>query len=362
MYKYDLHVVRLIAACSSLAEVYRRYGSDLTDEQRPSEAAFFDCVETPLSNGTLTNELLDRICLHWEDTRVLRKLYLDPYIAAECDAVRLKIANEDIAIPAPGVTILSKDWLQADFKIGPDHTFKERFHKALCLNTIATLGHILAKASFRDTRDGMDALHLLTWTHERITIAGAEIELTLKERIECVEVDEFLYAFLLPKLLPLKKFQAWAEETSGIWSLGYIPNMAGEENFYCWSLFLLNCRVFFQPLDLVNLFTSQSRGSHALEDMADYPPDKELYMLEKGIYDHGEGADGGGQWEIVGWKRRLRLDNWDWACLFEDADLLHEYTATEKDQWWDRVRGKSGSPFHRDFYSNAQDVFQEPDA
>lgn len=167
-----------------------------------------------------------------------------------------------------------------------------------------------------------------------------------------MEVYDFLYNFLLPKLLPLKKIHSWTEETSEIRSYGYTPDMGGEEDFDGWCYFLLHCRLFLQPLDLVNLFTLQSWRSHTSERRAEYFRDMELYMLERGASDD-EQARGVSEWQI-GWERQLLSDRWDWACFFEDVDLLREYTAPEKDQWLARVRGNSGSPFHRDFHLNAQ--------
>ncbi|MCJ1242928.1 hypothetical protein MMC30_000124 [Trapelia coarctata] len=347
VYKYDLCVVNFIAACSSLAEIYRRHGSDLTLEQRPSEVAFLQCSEPRLCTETLTDELLNRICLHWENTRIFRTLYLDASVAAEYEVTRNRIACDDPIMPVLGFTMLSNDWLQAGSNRGSDHTFKGRFHKALCLNTIATLAHTLGKATFPVTVEGTLAVELLTWTTRNIVIADTQIPLTPEEMIDCMEVYDFLYLFMLPKLLPLKKIQTWAKESSGLWSLGYSVGLGREENFQYWSFFLFNCRLFLQPLDLAALFSSQSWRSGVPGMRIRYPPNMEFYMLERGCYDSG--ADIRDKWQTDEWDRRLIVDGLDWVILSDGIDLSYYGDGPDQRRWWDRIRAKSGSPFRRSF-------------
>lgn len=329
----------------------------MTREQRPSEAVFSDCARPRLCHETLTDDLLDRICLHWENTRIFRTLYLDASFAAEYEAFREKIAEHDDAAPAPAFTTLSINWRQVDSNMGPDHAFKERFHRALCLNTIATLVHTLGKASSPYTVEGFEKVALLTWTKGHIVLAGTKISLTPEEMVGCMEVHDFLYLFMLPKLLPLEKVLKYAEESSGGWAaIGYSVGLDDEEDLECWSSVLYSCRLCFQPLDLVALFASQSWRSHLSGSPVRYPPSLELYMLERGCYDVG--ADIRDYWRVDEWDRRLILDKLHWVILSDGIDLSYYGDGADQPRWWDRIRARSGSPFQPDFSFKAWLVCQ----
>lgn len=177
---HDLCVVKFIAASSSVSELYRRYGDNVPRNHRPTSQVYEDCLDARLCDGALTDELLDRICLHWQKTSVIRKLYLDPAISAEYEAFWNYFAREDIVAPRPGFTALGDEWLHTDSPAPLIPTFKARFRKTLCLNTLTTLSCTLAKAIYRPTPQENPDEKLLSWTNGHIILSNLYIPLPLQ--------------------------------------------------------------------------------------------------------------------------------------------------------------------------------------
>lgn len=257
-----------------------------------------------------------------------------------------------ITIIKPGITTgrrVSPGLLQSQ-AYGPD--FKERFHHALCMNTIAVASHQRAKACREDTNreDGKpldthpdgDIQQAVSdyWTRSRWYLRGIAGDLDLFMKADNLEVFDFLYIFILQKILPFERFNAWTEADAMYWSeeAGFAvdEDVDAPIDIQKWHTFLSDCRKSLQPLDLVDLI----KGKAWAPDV-DYPPNKSMYLRVRGMFDGGES------------------ESVDWCSLYERAPIVyHLYPfnvrvfnleETELPCWWDRLRLTCGSPLIEGF-------------
>ena len=308
----------------------------------------------------MTNEEVDGVAARWRKFRFLRELYLDESVAEEFMEFRRKFvsilaAEERVAIVKPGVTT-SRKASTGDLQSQPyGYDFKERFHHALCSNTMAVASHQLGKAC-RETlvlKDGKledaypdgDVLAAVDdfWVRARWNSSAedddaedddADRSRRAKPEADQMEIFDFLYMFLLRKVVPFEKFAAWTEADAQHWSEERACTIDEEDDdepidVQKWHTFLSDCRKSIRPMDLVDLIKGTAD--------ADYPPDKSMYLQVRGVFD-------GGQTERV-----------EWCSYYERApivfrllpynDRVFAVNKTELPSWWDRVRLVSGSPF-----------------
>lgn len=111
---------------------------------------------------------------------------------------------------------------------GFDEAYIERFHKALCLNSLARGARSLALATTTD--HGVTPLigdkDCLYWPYPNrdIIIGGKVIVQSLQDKVDRLEVFDLIYHFILGKVLPEKKLNQWLQECSATWMFeGYFP-------------------------------------------------------------------------------------------------------------------------------------------
>lgn len=325
-------------------------------EDRPDPAVFMNCLNSDARRDHLSDNEIDDIAERWRRLKLLQQLYLDTQLSGEFEAWRSAFVSDLSAgaraeILKPGITTSSNAATiqEQSLRYGPN--FKARFHKSLCLNTIAVASLQFGKACREVPDDGLSwgvddnlfnaAAEL--WARSRLFVNGRFEDLDLSTKADTLEVFDFLYMFLLPKVVPNfeRKMDLSNLDHPDYWphEYGYSDEINGvPANKQKWYAFLDDCRRCFQPSDLIELIQHRTWASP-------YPHQKGLYLNQLGMFDSGESG------QI------------DWEYLFERVDIvqgLHEVEdelyllqgttrGTEWPCWWDRVRLVVGSPFMEGF-------------
>ena len=220
VYTYDICLSAFSVSASQLRKLYRIAPREFWEPSvRPEEDVFLDCINTPHTWESLTNERLKDICQRWQRTRVFRNLPLDrasfvpEYEIFRFDLACLPPSRGSYAIAKTGhFTHLS---FSERHPLNPqiyDPDFTARFHKALCLAYLAVLSRQLAAATL--TTDGIltriGFLDAELWAPmSTITICGREVELTLQDKVDRLEVFDLIYHFVLGKLFYTPLLDKW---------------------------------------------------------------------------------------------------------------------------------------------------------
>lgn len=349
---------------SDLGQMFVATGKSLPDEQRTSESLITQCMDTPLTKAALTEIALYEISQRWKLSRYLQKLYLDDVVSKEYDLFRARFVKnmsklERAAIVQPNLVQLPRtshplqrntasDRLRSPSStVRPD--FQERFHQGLCLQSMAIASRKLAQLSVNERStdpqhpndladETVDRVAHL-WSKDYVVIGGETIYLKKETKLECIEVFDFLYLFLLRKALPFDSLDSWTELDPDDWPYHRpSPNLDKEEKILCWYSFLDHARWTIQPHDLADLI------KHLAETL--YPTDKHMYMRERGIFDLGTYHD------------------MDWFTFFERSSMVVSLLRdgdgpldnaglvlipSEYPCWWDHTRLRTGSPFSSEF-------------
>ena len=329
-----------------------------------------NCLKTDARRNHLNDDEIDDIAERWRRLKLLQQLYLDTQLSGEFEAWRSAFASDISAaaraeILKPGITTSSNAAIIQAQSLRYRSDFKGRFHKSLCLNTIAVASIQLAKTCREVPGDdlilGVD-LDLIEaasnlWTRSRVFVKGRAEDPDLCTKADTLEVFDFLYMFLLPKLVPNFEWQ-W-----DIWNHGdadYSPYEYGhhEETGSVpaskqeWYVLLEDCRRCFQPPDLVELIQHRTWASP-------YPHEKGVFSSQRGMFDFGESG------------------TIDWVNFFERKDIvqgLHKVDdenynlqrtkwgirGTEWPCWWDRVRLAIGSPSVEGFEAKFKTEIDKP--
>ena len=314
-------------------------------------------MEANWKRHQVTDEEVDGVAARWRKLRFLRELYLDESVAEEFMEFRRKFvsilaAEERVAIVKPGVTTLRKA-STGDLQSQPyGYDFKERFHHAICSSTMAVASHQLAKAC-RETLVLVDGKLESAFPDGDVQAAVEDFwaralwNLSAKDdddddddrsqrgnpKADQLEIFDFLYIFLLRKVMPFEKFAAWTEADAEHWSEEGGCTLDEEDDepidVQKWHIFLSDCRKSMRPMDLVDLIKGTAD--------ADYPPDKSMYLQVRGVFDGGQS----GRVEWCSFYEKGSI-----LCRLEPFnDRVFPVNKTELPSWWDRIRLACGSPF-----------------
>lgn len=324
-------------------------------EKRPLGSIYLDCISAKWTDRTLADEEIDHIAARWRQFGFLRDLYRDQSVSREFGSYRAQFAldlkaEERAAIVEPGIT-KSGSFCQ---QLTPDSLayseFKARFYKTLCIQSIATSSLIFAKATIDQIPNYAHPPNVVgqiianttvnAWSKDMIVVGGEQIEPSENDRLWSLEVFDFLYMFLLKKVMPLAKLDSWIDEHWDDWPyerLGGPSERTTEQTINSWNTFINHCRWTLQPSDLVDLIQNKSWSTGS-----EYPQDKIRYMRQRGMFDLG--ADGG-------------MDFYSQFTRPTIVESLHPSDTSlplldeETPVWWDQVRVNSGSPFAPGFRS-----------
>ena len=291
----------------------------------------------------MSSEDVDAITLRWRQMGYLRDLYLDDLLSKEFDLFRTrfaaKLSRADRAvIVQPG--LMASSTSSSRFKCSQQYThgFKAQFYQSLCLHSMAIatlqLAQVAPDISGEITRDPYETFIANIydlWSKQSVVLGGMKILLGWDVKLYCLEVFDFLYMFLLRKILPFEMLDAWTEAYAGLhpydrWGFGDNSSRIEE-----WYNFLENYRSVLTPCDIFGLIKHQAWRADAT-----FPQSKSMYMKVRGIFDLG--PDGTLDFGSIDNNRAPMLGS---ICKERSADSA----CPEEPSWWDPVRVVYGSPF-----------------
>lgn len=345
-----------------LAPLYHNLGRQLPDAQKPSIRVFETCLRTEDNKEGSTDEEIQRIVLRWKRFSFLRGLYVDENISQEFDRFRTALASdltpeERATMVLPGFNSGSIETSHVNrMKFMQNNRFagdfKARFHRILCLHSMAVIGLHFAKISTAEPeseQEGHDVAEMIDhlWIKEDVLAGGKKTEFDLNTQLDGVEVFDFLYMFLLKKILPYYNLASWIGNDAGQypfeWRVTGLPN---EPELLEWYSFLCHCRKVLQPDDLVDLIENG-----AWRGRSSGPQNKSMYLRVRGMFEQGDQNELG----------------FDWNTDFERSSIVRALCATlegvlmgpEDPCGWDHLRLRLGSPFSENSVYGYQNEIDE---
>ena len=306
MYYFDFHLSRLSKLNAASAQLYRDLGKVLPDQHRPKAEEGLVCMSTKVDMKALKDADFREIIERWRAFSFLRDLYTDSDLFEEYESFR-ECASKfprlslDFGIPLMEPAAASGGIKTSNTKHHRflNAGFKASFHKSIVLHSMAVECLRFARRAIdlpvdpkkpetdadSDARK-FESVVMKLWNKQGIDYWGESngqfVEFLVKTKIECLEVFDFLYAFLLPKILPFEILASWIGSDAGVyhyaedilspWLLGI-----GE-----WQDFLDLSRWVLQPRDLVELIEKRAWTG-------DYPADRSMYMQTRGMFEQGVG-------------------------------------------------------------------------
>lgn len=331
----------MLRVTQNLACLYREHDT-IPTEDRPRTGLLMDCFTSEWIHKAVTDQDIEDIVLRWQQMRHLRDLYLDDHISSEFNRFRTEFISTQAfetraAIVKPGITTTSilPDRVRESRKYGYD--FRARFYKALVLHSMAVAASRLGRVALSPHASYMEyrlfighALKL--WRKTSVTIGGTKIALSLTDRLDGLEIYDFLYVFLLRKIIPHNQLGSWKDFGPRTWLyngedlLGHLHGRT-----YEWYHLLLEGRRVLMPQDLVDLVYKRAWTAEAT-----FPPeDRAMYMRVRGMFDTDVDTDMHWQSCHVRYVMVQALH----------PESLVENVEPEEPCWWDHARLSSGSPF-----------------
>lgn len=272
VYEYDLTLSKFLEITRDIAGIYLEGGRELVLANFPNESILLDCTNTTWTKMTATDEIIGEIVSRWRQSRLLRQLYLDDVVAKEFQHFRVRFAaklsaESRAAIVEPGLMKSSQPHQSHHF----GHDFKARFHKSLCLHSMAIANRDIGKAvavnesllhphDYKDCSDRISTNVCNLWSKNSVIVGGEKRPLSLDTRFDCLEVFDFLYLFLLKKIVSRDRFEEWLVDDLGEWPY---PPMSDDNNINSWHFWLQRCRRTLQPHDLLDLIEHQAWAAEA---------------------------------------------------------------------------------------------------
>ena len=212
--------------------------------------------------------------------------------------------------------------------------FKARFHKILCLHSMAIVGVHFAKvfvAGSEPVHQDHDVAEMIDhlWIKEEVLAGGQKTGFDLDTQLDGLEVYDFLYIFLLRKILPYYNLASWTGNDAEHYPFAIERDQLELRDWYS---FLRQCRQIFQPDDLVELIENGAwRGPSS------GPPNKSMYLRVRGMFEVGPQNEMGFEWETAFERSSMARPLFS---SFEDV-----YMDSEDACGWDHIRLRLGSPF-----------------
>ena len=268
VYDYDFCLSKLSAMREDLAPLYHNQGRQLPEALRPSITVFETFLRTEDNKEGLTEEEIQNIVLRWKRFSFLRGLYVDDNVSQEFNQFRTAFTSgltpeERAVLVLPGFNTgsietshVNRVQFMQNNRFAGD--FKARFHKILCLHSMAIIGLHFAKISTAEPepmQDDHDVAEMIDhlWIKEDVLAGGKKTELDLYTQLDGVEVFDFLYMFLLRKILPYYNLVSWTGNDADQYPYDWrIPNLEMHPELLAWCSFLCHCRKVLQPDDLVD--------------------------------------------------------------------------------------------------------------
>ena len=346
MYEYDLCLSNLLHAWEDAAKVLREYEGDVPHELRLSGSVCLDCFEKDYTDTPLTDVDVDEISIRWRKLGLLRDLYLDEAISRDFEKYKVQFVSRGREYLEPnGIRPIIEESPELAIESNPNLKYapdlKARFHQSLCLHSIALVTRFHAMYSRDQIQMKNDppnwigerlwrtTCHL--WGKFNIRLNGRPVQLRDHAQFDRLEIFDFLYYFLLEKVIPFSALESWTAEAAD-----RFPYDDQEGDLESWFSLLRHCRWTLQPSDIVDLVKRKTWRVGS-----DFPADKTRYMCERGLFDIG--VDGAADFH-TGFTRGFIIDEAPHS-LVSGGDFLHGHESC----LWDELRIKLGSPFRPGF-------------
>lgn len=341
MYQFDFSLSKLLRAEQDFPSMYAQNGNEPDASQRPHFEQYDECKNFEDHVEVLTSDIVDNVCARWKATRQLQTLYLDTEIFDEFEVWReAYLAETDMeqtfTLVEPGLrpnfqrTHRSR---MGDNLLGGD--FTSSFHRAVTLHSLAIAERTFAKAIGIDNEEADSGFGAsMVWDKRQLFLGGdmdpRDKYPTLETKVRCLEAWDFMYEFLLRKLLPTNVLNTWIMACSEHYDIDDDVADNGEIGPRSWNAFMDSMREILHPQDIVEAITMR-----AWEPDSAYGGDKLQFMIQRGAFDHKERwmPDQGLRWSIID-ELRFGMDTGDSAGYWT---------------WWDQCRQQLGTPFAAGF-------------
>ncbi|MCJ1232841.1 hypothetical protein MMC14_000795 [Varicellaria rhodocarpa] len=270
----------------------------------------------------LANDFITEVCHRWQAHRVLRKLYLSEKVKAEYDLSRAKFTGSANH--------------QHSHRFGAE--FGGRFHKAICLHSVAIASRKLAIASqFSGPDQEEDVFQTVfdLWNKKSVVDEwGNDAEPSIQDKLDCLEVFDFLYLFVTTRLF-VTEFPSWTGAIMNEWQFAGHALDTNPQAAQLLEICLLYGRWTLSPTDLAGLM---SRGNDT--PRLSWPVDKHRYLALRGAFDRGTPTD----LDVVS-----QTERWSMVRAVVGSNERGDCFDTSTPCWWDRLRQLVGSPFQPNF-------------
>lgn len=325
----------------------------LPDEHRPRSEEGIACLATKVNDKALDDVDIREIVERWRKFSLLRELYTNDKLFGEYEGFRQRSliranllggTGTPLMEPADargGIETIGTTQMKQDRRFIPG--FKRRFHRSIVLHAMA-IGCLqfarratdlpLPPADFDPDADSdtkkFKTLVISLWSKHSVEYCdefkGLFTEILLDTKIDCLELFDFLYVFLLPKILPFEGLASWTKNNEG--GSPYADNVANQQfDIEDWQAFLGLSRWVLQPHDLVELIENRAWSGV-------YPADKVMYMQTRGMFERRESIENS---RVICGREQMVTDLRDSSgFVLKDA---------EDQCWWDRIRIRCGSIF-----------------
>ena len=295
-------------------------------------------IESDQSKDTVTDEDIDAIAVRWRQMGYLRDLYLDDILFKEFELFRALSAAKlpdqiRRVIVEPGLT-------KSSTSASPERSrqystdFKARFYKSLCVHSMAIAALQLTKIApdsnkypVRSLYESLadDAMNL--WTKRKISLGSRTITAGWEVKLDCLEMFDFLYLFLLRKLVPFESFNSWTDGCSG-----QDVAVAYPDRTAVWYSVLETFRRHLKPHDIFELIKHRVWRADTT-----FPWSKTTYMRLRGMFH----------------LQSIPIQSPEYYYMCNRSDMVNQllpkgyeqHTQTDQPCWWDRMRVACGSPF-----------------
>ena len=356
VYEFDICLSRLQELNQISVRCFRDFGKHL-GKHRPPLKAYTSTLHLQERKKDLSDSLIQGIEARWKHFSSLRGLYVDNLVSRDFETYRARfasslkpkartaIAEKSLAHASIEKSHFNHSQFEQNKRFGPD--FKARFHRSLCLHSMTILGlHFGKISSDQPSNDGVDPANesqkLANEVKEslqdlckktKVVAGGKTIDLDHDTRIDCLEVYDFLYLFILDKMIPYERLASWIGKDASAYPYCWWAIDTDTRDAFAidgWDKFLSTCRGSLQPHDLAQLVQNRAWvGDNT------YPPDKVMYMQVRGIFESGDGSDA--DWTSLLLRNKMALE------LHCTQGL--EFVNDVEPCWWDRLRVRLGSPF-----------------
>lgn len=303
------------------------------------------CMTSKVDKKALKDADVQEIIRRWRKFSFLRELYTDRNLFKDFESLRQRSLYASNLSPETGTPLtepsqdhggIETNHVEQDRLFNP--SFKYCFHKCIVLHSTAIACLKFARRAINQTISPVDSFPDLDadarklesiverlWQKHATDFGGESGALRLSCKIQCLEVFDFVYGFILPKVLPIERLAeltSWeGNDEQGEYPYDDIYFVQGIDLEYGRTN-LFRSRRILQPQDLVELLENGAWNRTKLVE-------KSMHLQTRGTFGNEE--------EKQGFWPRIRSQD-----LRQNPRLSNN---AEDPCWWDIIRVRCGSSF-----------------